>query len=157
MIYRNIAHGPNEILATLAIKINRPNTKPYEVYFNGFVETPRKVNAFFEKNMRTWIKDELKKFSNQREVALREVGMLSVVMLERIASLRRIATCGGGHAELCSAIIKNQESIRMLLPSPNSRHYSWAPIIEEIIHYAHQQNARALEIRHHYEKQTIHQ
>lgn len=155
MIYRNLAHGKNEILATLAIKINRPNAVAYETYYNGFVDSPRKAKQWFEKQMKTWIKDELKKFCNQREYALKDVGMLSLAMIGRLEKIRKTTCCGGTHLELCQTIVNQQDDIRMLVPSPNSRHYSWAPIIEEIIHYAFQQTSRVAEIQHHYE-QTIH-
>jgi Asp-tRNA(Asn)/Glu-tRNA(Gln) amidotransferase B subunit len=155
MIYRNLAHGKNEILATLAIKINRPNGA-YETYYNGFVDSPRKAKQWFEKKMNSWIKDELKKFCNQREHALQEVGMLSMNMIARVETVRKTATGGAGHLELCKAIVNHQDDIRMLVPSPNSRQYYWAPVVEEIIHYAYQQNAQAAENKHNYEKQNLH-
>lgn len=157
MIYRNIAQGKNEILATLAIKINRPNAIAYEIYFNGFVDSPRKTKPFFEKHMRSWIKEQLGKFCNQREVGLNAVGMLSMQMIARIAEVRKVASSGGNHLEICHYIVRHQEEFRMLIPSQNSRHYSWAPIIEEIIHYAHEQCAKAHEIQYNYEKQNLHQ
>lgn len=157
MIYRNLAHGQNEILATLAIKINRPNASTYEAYYNGFVDSPRKAKQWFEKQMRSWIKDELKKFCNQREQALKNVGLLSLIMMARLENVRKTATGETNHLELCNAIVKYQDDFRMLVPSPNSRQYYWAPVIEEIIHYAHEQSARAHEIQYNHAKQNLHQ
>lgn len=156
MIYRNLAHGQNEILATLAIKINRPNASPYETYYNGFVDSPRKAKQWFETKMRAWIKDELKKFCNQREHALKEVGMLSVIMIARLEKVRKTASGGLDHLELCQAIVKLQDEIRMLVPSSNSRQYYWAPVVDEIIHYAFQKSAQAAENKYNHEKQNLH-
>lgn len=156
MIYTNVAQAKDVCLVTLAIRIRRANGNDLEAFFNGFTENPRKARALIEKWAKGWIKQELSKFSNQREAALREVGMQSTSMMARIECLRRISKSGSNHAELCRMVVKYQEEIRLLVPSPNSRHYFWGAIMEEIIHYAHQQNARSAEIKHHYE-QTIHQ
>lgn len=136
MIYTNVAQGNNVCLATMAIKIARPNGAALELFFNGFVDSPRKANALFAKWATKWIKDELNKFSNQREKALQELQMLTQPMSQRIAIVRKIAGTRTEHETFCQIILENQESIRLLVPSASSRFYFWNNIIEEILHYA---------------------
>jgi hypothetical protein len=95
-----------------------------------------KKNDWFSRQIKKWVEFELTNFCNQREVALKQVGIYSTF---HEAALNNIRTkvinypLRGMYAQ----ILQYQDDLRILLPSTASPHKSWIHVIEEIIHYAH--------------------
>lgn len=137
MILQNIAEGNGEVLATLAIKINRSHFKPVVAIYSNFVKSAESANRFYKQKMVYFMRTNLADFAKQRKTALTISGNNLPLLNQSLFVVEGLAQ-KTEHTALCIAINKHQNAIRALVPSSSSQHYYWHYTVEEIIHYAHQ-------------------
>jgi hypothetical protein len=99
--------------------------------------------AFVNKELLRWMRSHVEKFVNQREFALGEVNMFHMSQYIAVKAIRGAVTNCTTYEGICRRILLNQDDIRLLYPSPHSRHHSWVAIMNCIIQHCHDELEKA--------------
>lgn len=135
MIAAVITPVKDKYMATFAVQILRSTSAPVEYFVGAIKENKLDAEKWTIMQYRKWLQKEIISFLKQRTAALLRVAYYTMeyeLEVNKLFEIRNQKTL----TKTCAFIIQNQNSLRFLVPAPNSAQYYWHFTIEDIIQCA---------------------